>query len=161
MYPKFIVLVHIWAQFILRKTKILPKNKISAKTTSLALSDNVSPRSQTNHRILAILIEKIQSFVVVFLNAKKGQKSSKMYDLSLWLLKIPIYVMQNSQMIDVNITHHLNYTNIIYNICRTHNPPFLIYFKENQKSQFFFCFFQFSLKFQFLLAQKPDLLFFI
>ena len=46
-HPKFTVLAHFGAQFNVEKPKILgKKNKISAKTTSLRISNNKSPRSQ-------------------------------------------------------------------------------------------------------------------
>ena len=56
-YPKLMVLVHFWAQFSPRKPKILPKTKFFLETTSSWLSNNTSPRSQTNHRILTKLIK--------------------------------------------------------------------------------------------------------
>ena len=40
------------------KSKILLKTKSSGKITSLGISNNVSPRSQKNHRILVKLIKK-------------------------------------------------------------------------------------------------------
>ena len=52
MHPKFTVLVHFRAQFTARKPKILLKSKISGKATSLGILNNVSPRSQKDHRIL-------------------------------------------------------------------------------------------------------------
>ena len=45
-------------QFTARKPKILLKTKISAKTTSLGISNNISPRSQKDHRILVKLSKK-------------------------------------------------------------------------------------------------------
>ena len=57
-YPKLTVLNHFWAHFTSRNPKILPKIKIFPETTSLWLSNNTSPRSQINHRILIKLILK-------------------------------------------------------------------------------------------------------
>ena len=57
-YPKFTVLVHFWAQFTLRKCKILPKSKVFPETTSLGLSNDTSPKSQINRRILTKIIKK-------------------------------------------------------------------------------------------------------
>ena len=51
-------MVHFGAQFTAGKPKILQKTKISAKTTSLGISNNVSPRSQKNNRVLAKLNKK-------------------------------------------------------------------------------------------------------
>ena len=56
-YPKFSVLVHFWAQFTLRKMKILPKIKILPETASLGLSDDTSLKSQINRRILIKFIK--------------------------------------------------------------------------------------------------------
>ena len=61
-HSKFTVLVHFGAQFSTRKPKILLKTKISAKTTPLGISNNVSPRSQKNHRILVKLSKKKNFF---------------------------------------------------------------------------------------------------
>ena len=58
-YPKLTVLIHFWVQFNPRKSKILPNTKIFPEITSLWLSNNRSPRSQINHRILIKLIKKI------------------------------------------------------------------------------------------------------
>ena len=58
MHPKFTVLVHFGAQFTTRKPKKLLKTKIYAKTASLGIPNNVSPRSQKNHRILVKLSKK-------------------------------------------------------------------------------------------------------
>ena len=55
IHPKFTVPVHFRAQFTARKPKILLKTKISGKTTSLGISNNVIPRSQKDHRILVTL----------------------------------------------------------------------------------------------------------
>ena len=52
MHPKFTFLVHCGAQLTAGKPKILLKTKTSAKTASLGISNNVSPRYQKNHRIL-------------------------------------------------------------------------------------------------------------
>ena len=57
-YPKFTFLVHFWAQFTSRKMKIFPKPKIFPETISLGLSDETSPKSQTNRRILIKIIKK-------------------------------------------------------------------------------------------------------
>ena len=56
--PRFMVLVHFGAQFTAGQPKILIKAKISAKTTSLGISNSVSPRSQKNHSILVKLSKK-------------------------------------------------------------------------------------------------------
>ena len=53
---KFAVLFHFGTQFTTGNPKILLKTKISAKTTSLRISTNVSPRSQKNHRILVKIL---------------------------------------------------------------------------------------------------------
>ena len=55
---KFTVLVHFGTQFTARKTKILLKTTIFAKTTFLEMSNNVSPRSQKNQRVLVPLNKK-------------------------------------------------------------------------------------------------------
>ena len=55
---KFTVFVHFGDQFTNRKPKILLKPKISAKTASLGIVNNVSPRSQKNHRTLRKLSQK-------------------------------------------------------------------------------------------------------
>ena len=55
---KFTVLVHFGAPFTTGKPKILLKNSICAKTPSLGIQNNVSPRSQKNHRILVKLDKK-------------------------------------------------------------------------------------------------------
>ena len=57
-HPGFQVLVRLGTQFTPRKPKILLKPKISAKTASLGISNNVSPRSQKNHKILVKLSKK-------------------------------------------------------------------------------------------------------
>ena len=56
-YPKLTVFVHLWALFIPRKSKILPKTKIDQEIKSLYLSNNTNRRSQINHRILIKLIK--------------------------------------------------------------------------------------------------------
>ena len=58
MYLKLTVLFHFWAHITLRKSQILSKTKIFPETTSLWISNNTSPRSQINHRILIQLIKK-------------------------------------------------------------------------------------------------------
>ena len=58
MHPKFTVLVHFGAQFTTPKPKNLLKTKIYTKTASLGIPNNVSPRSQRNHRILVELSKK-------------------------------------------------------------------------------------------------------
>ena len=57
-YPKLMVLVHFWAQFTSWKSNILPKIKFFSRNYILWLSNNTSPRSQINHRILIKLIKK-------------------------------------------------------------------------------------------------------
>ena len=57
-YPKYTVLVHFWAQFTPRKQKMLPKTKIFPETTSLGISNDSSPKSQINRRILIKNIKK-------------------------------------------------------------------------------------------------------
>ena len=54
-YAKFTVLVHFGVQFTAGKPKILLKTKISAKTASLGIINNISPRSEKNHKILVKL----------------------------------------------------------------------------------------------------------
>ena len=52
-------LVRFGAQFVAGKPKILLKSKLSPKTASLGISNNVSARSQNkNHRILVKLSKK-------------------------------------------------------------------------------------------------------
>ena len=51
-YPKFSILVHFWAQFTPGKRNIFPKTKFFPQTTSFGLSDDTSPKSQINRRIL-------------------------------------------------------------------------------------------------------------
>ena len=58
MHPKFTVLVHFGAQFTTPKPKKLLQTKIYTKTASLGIPNNVSPRSQKNHRILVELSKK-------------------------------------------------------------------------------------------------------
>ena len=55
---KFTVLAHFGAQFTAGKPKTLLKAKISAKTASLQIINNVSPRSQKNHIVLVKLSQK-------------------------------------------------------------------------------------------------------
>ena len=58
MHPKFTVLVHFWARFILGKRKILPKAKKFSETTFFGLSNDtiphnltqVSDKSQNSHK---------------------------------------------------------------------------------------------------------------
>ena len=57
-YPKFSFLDHFWAQFTPGKWWILPKNKFFPETKSLGLSDDTSPKSQINQRILTKLSKK-------------------------------------------------------------------------------------------------------
>ena len=66
---KFTVLFTFGAQFTAGKPKILLKTKIFAKTKSLGISNNVSPRSQKNYRILVKLSKKY------FLGGQIGSKS--------------------------------------------------------------------------------------
>ena len=56
-HQTFTVLVHFGVQFTAGKPKILLTTKISAKTISLGISNNVSPRPKKNHRILIKLSE--------------------------------------------------------------------------------------------------------
>ena len=58
MHPKFTVLVHFWARFILGKRKILPKAKNFSETTFFGLSNDTIPKSQINRRILIKIIKK-------------------------------------------------------------------------------------------------------
>ena len=51
-------MVHFGAPFTAEKPKILLKPKISAKNASVGISNNGSPRSQKNHRILVKLNNK-------------------------------------------------------------------------------------------------------
>ena len=55
---KFTVLVYFGTDFTARKTKILLKTTIFAKTTFLEISNNVSQRSQKNQRVLVPLSRK-------------------------------------------------------------------------------------------------------
>ena len=58
---KSTVLVHFGAQFTAGKPKILLKTKISAKTTSLGIPNNISARSQRNHIVLVKLSENLEA----------------------------------------------------------------------------------------------------
>ena len=51
------------AQFTVGKSKILIKTKISAKRTSLGISNSDSPSSQKDYRVLIKLIKKGPIFV--------------------------------------------------------------------------------------------------
>ena len=62
MHSKFTVLVHFGAQFIPQKPKKLPKTKIYAKTASLGIPNNLSPRSQKNYKILVAWNKKFFFF---------------------------------------------------------------------------------------------------
>ena len=93
MHPKFTVLVHFRAQFTAGKPKILLKTKISAKTTSLQISNNVSPRSQKNHRILVKLSKK------TFLGPKVG-------------LNCPLGLRTRNSHIAYNMTIHLYFLDV-------------------------------------------------
>ena len=55
---KFTVMFHFRAQFTNAKPKILLKAKLYGKTTSLGISNNVSPTSQKNYKILVKLSKK-------------------------------------------------------------------------------------------------------
>ena len=57
-YPKFTVLVYFWAEFNPRKSRILPKTKMSPKYASSGLSNSISARSYKKPRILIQLIKK-------------------------------------------------------------------------------------------------------
>ena len=61
-HPKFTVLVHFGAQFIAGKPRILLKTTISPKAASLGISNNLSPRSQRNHKIFAKLSKNSNIF---------------------------------------------------------------------------------------------------
>ena len=63
IYPKSSFLVHFWAQFTPGKRNILSKTKIFPETASLGLSDDTSPKSQINHRILIKIIKKTPHFL--------------------------------------------------------------------------------------------------
>ena len=58
VYPRSSFLVHFWAQFTPGKRNILSKTKIFPETASLGLSDDTSPKSQINRRILIKIIKK-------------------------------------------------------------------------------------------------------
>ena len=55
-YPKLTVLVNFWANFSPENRRYYQKPKFFPETTSLWLSNNTSPKSQINHRILTKLI---------------------------------------------------------------------------------------------------------
>ena len=55
MHLKFTILTHFGTHFTGGKPKVLLKTKVFGKTASLGVSNNVSPRSQKNHRFLAKL----------------------------------------------------------------------------------------------------------
>ena len=57
MYPKSTVFGHFGAQFTPQKPEKLLKPKISAKTASLELSNNINCRSQKTHIVLVKLIK--------------------------------------------------------------------------------------------------------
>ena len=59
---QFTVLVYFGAQFTTGKPNVLLKTKVFAKTKSLEISNNVSPKSQKNHRILVKLSKKKTTF---------------------------------------------------------------------------------------------------
>ena len=60
------------AQSTTGKPKILVKTKTSVKTTSLGILNNVSPRSQKDHRILVKLRKKTFFVPKLFLNCPLG-----------------------------------------------------------------------------------------
>ena len=57
-HTQSLVLVHFGTQFTAGKPQILLKTNISAETSSLGTSNNESPRSQKNYRILVKLSKK-------------------------------------------------------------------------------------------------------
>ena len=61
-YPKLMVLVHFRAHFPPENPKYCQKPNFFPETASLWLSNNTSPRSQINHRILIKLIKKTHFF---------------------------------------------------------------------------------------------------
>ena len=65
-HPKFTVLFDFGVQFTAGIRKILLKTKITAKSASLRISNNLIPKSQKNHRILLKLNKK------TFFRAKLG-----------------------------------------------------------------------------------------
>ena len=83
MQLKFTVLVHFGAQFTARKPKKLLKTKISAKTVTLAIINNVSPRSQKNQRILGKLSQKTFFGTKLGLNCHHGSKDHHKFSHSL------------------------------------------------------------------------------
>ena len=52
------VLVHFWALFTTRKSKVLTKTKIFSKNASSGISNSITSRSHKNNRILIKLIQK-------------------------------------------------------------------------------------------------------
>ena len=56
-YPKFSFFDHFWAQFTPGKRIILTKTKFFPETTTFRLSDDTSPKSQINRRILIKIIK--------------------------------------------------------------------------------------------------------
>ena len=78
-----VVSVHIGSQFTVGKPKILLKTKTSAKSASLGIINNVSPRSQKNHRILVKLSQKTLSRPKLGLRYNHGSKGHHKFSHSL------------------------------------------------------------------------------
>ena len=75
MQLMFTFSVHTGAQYTVGKLKILLKNKIFAKTASLAIINKISSRSQKNHRILVKLNRKTFFGFKLGLHYQHGSKS--------------------------------------------------------------------------------------
>ena len=67
-----------------KKSKILLKNKFSAKTASLGIINNVSPGSETNHKVLVKLSQKIFSGFKLGLNYHHGSNGHHKFSHSLY-----------------------------------------------------------------------------
>ena len=83
-HPNFTVFVHLGGPIYRWKLKILQKIKIFAKTASFGISNNISPRSQKNKRMLVKSTKKKNTF---------GAKLVLIapYDRGKWLSEILAY----------------------------------------------------------------------
>ena len=72
MHLKFTILAHFGTYFTAGKPKILLKIKVFGKTASLGVSNNISPKSQKNHRFLAKLHFWTQIYKLPHGAASKG-----------------------------------------------------------------------------------------
>ena len=84
MQLTFTVWVHIGAQFTVGKPKILLKTKTSAKTASLGMINNISPRSQKNQKSFVKLSQKNFSRPKLGLNYHYGSRGHHKFSHSLY-----------------------------------------------------------------------------